>query len=71
MAPLSQFDKNQMQNSKEMLHGASDYGTKLVQNNQTKMSCHCPIKETGTQDFIWLKVVSLDRSWLIGLTDDL
>jgi len=28
------------------------------------------IKGTGTQDLIWLKVVSLDRSWLVGLTDD-
>ena len=29
------------------------------------------LKGTGTQDLIWLKVVSLDRSWLVGLTDDL
>ena len=29
------------------------------------------IKGTGTQDLIWLKVVSLDRSWLVGLTEDL
>ena len=28
-------------------------------------------KGTGTRDSIWLKVVSLDRSWLVGLTDDL
>ena len=28
-------------------------------------------KGTGTQDLIWLKVVSLDRSWLVGLTEDL
>jgi len=28
------------------------------------------IKGTGTRDLIWLKVVSLDRSWLVGLTDD-
>jgi hypothetical protein len=28
-------------------------------------------KATGTQDLILLKVVSLDRSWLVGLTDDL
>ena len=26
-------------------------------------------KGTGTQYLIWLKVVSLDRSWLVGLTD--
>ena len=26
---------------------------------------------TGTRDLIWLKVVSLDRSWLVGLMDDL
>ena len=26
-------------------------------------------KGTGTRDLIWLKVVSLDRSWLVGLTD--
>ena len=25
------------------------------------------IKGTGTRDLIWLKVVSLDRSWLVGL----
>ena len=31
----------------------------------------CPLKGTGTRDLIWLKVVSLDRSWLVGLTDDL
>ena len=24
-------------------------------------------KGTGTRDLIWLKVVSLDRSWLVGL----
>ena len=29
------------------------------------------VKGTGTRDLIWLKVVSLDRSWLVGLTDDL
>ena len=29
------------------------------------------VKGTGTQDLIWLKVVSLDRSWLVGHTDDL
>ena len=29
------------------------------------------IKGTGTRDLIWPKVVSLDRSWLVGLTDDL
>ena len=28
-------------------------------------------KGTGTRDLIWLKVVSLDRSWLAGLTDEL
>ena len=28
-------------------------------------------KGTGTRDLIWLKVVSLDRYWLVGLTDDL
>ena len=32
---------------------------------------YCNIfKGTGTRDLIWLKVVSLDRSWLVGLTDD-
>jgi hypothetical protein len=25
------------------------------------------LKGTGTRDLIWLKVVSLDRSWLVGL----
>ena len=30
-----------------------------------------PFKGTGTRDLIWLKVVSLDSSWLVGLTDDL
>ena len=29
------------------------------------------IKGTGTQDLICLKAVSLDISWLVGLTDDL
>ena len=29
------------------------------------------IKGTGTRDLIWLKVVSLDRSWIVWLTDDL
>ena len=29
------------------------------------------IKGTGTRDLIWLKVISLDRSWLVGLTEDL
>ena len=29
------------------------------------------LKGTVTQDLIWLKVVSLDRSWLVGLTEDL
>ena len=29
------------------------------------------LKGTGTRDLIWLKVVSLDRSWLVGLTDDI
>ena len=29
------------------------------------------LKGTGTRDLIWLKVVSLDRSLLVGLTDDL
>ena len=24
------------------------------------------LKGTGTRDLIWLKVVSLDRSWLVG-----
>jgi len=26
-----------------------------------------PLKGTGTRDLIWLKVVSLDRFWLVGL----
>ena len=29
------------------------------------------LKGTGIHDLIWLKVVSLERSWLVGLTDDL
>jgi len=29
------------------------------------------IKGTGTRDLIWLKVVSLERSWWVGLTEDL
>ena len=28
------------------------------------------VKWTGTRDLIWLKVISLDRSWLVGLTDE-
>ena len=31
----------------------------------------CLFEGTGTRDLIWLKLVSLDRSWLVGLTDDL
>ena len=34
-------------------------------------SCDIAIKGTGTQDLIWRKVVSLDRSWLVGLMDEL
>ena len=37
------------------------------------MACLLPeleFKGTGTRDLIWLKVVSLDRSWLVGLTGD-
>ena len=33
--------------------------------------CYSVFKGTGTRDLIWLKVVSLDRSVLVGLTDDL
>ena len=29
------------------------------------------VKGTGTRDLIWLKVVSLERSWWVGLTEDL
>ena len=29
------------------------------------------LKGTGARDLIWLKVVSLDRSGLVGLMDDL
>jgi len=29
------------------------------------------LKGTGTRDMIWLKVVSFDRSWLVGHTDNL
>ena len=32
---------------------------------------HFLLKGTWTRDLIWLKAVSLDRSWLEGLTDDL
>ena len=34
-------------------------------------NCITFLKGTVTRDLIWLKVVSLDRSWLVGLTDDL
>ena len=37
----------------------------------TKLQTIHYLKGTGTRDLIWLKVVSLDRSWLVGLTDDL
>ena len=40
-------------------------------NQEQKLQCFCPFKGTGTRDLIWLKVVSLDRSWLVGLTDNL
>ena len=36
----------------------------IIQNNNI-------FKGTGTRDLIRVKVVSLDRSWLVGLTDDL
>jgi len=29
------------------------------------------LKGAGTRDLIWLKVVSLERSWWVGLTEDL
>ena len=29
------------------------------------------LKGTGTRDLFWPKVVSLDRYWLVGLTDNL
>ena len=32
---------------------------------------HVILKGTGTRDLIWLKVVSLERSWWVGLTEDL
>jgi hypothetical protein len=28
------------------------------------------LKGTGTRDYNWLKVVSMERSWSVGLTDD-
>ena len=34
-------------------------------------TCFICFKGKGTRDLIWLKVVSMDRSWLVGLTDDL
>ena len=42
-------------------------------SNGTRRSrlVNCPFKGTGTQDLIWLKVVSLERSWWVGLTEDL
>ena len=44
----------------------SDYVNRLV-----KPFFLATFKGTGTRDLIWLKVVSLDRSWLVGLTDEL
>ena len=37
----------------------------------TKSSKRNHLKGTGTRDLIWPKVVSLDRSWLVGLTEEL
>ena len=46
--------------------------TKLLTHEKIlKILCYSLFKGTGTRDLIWLKVVSLDRSWLVGLTDDL
>ena len=42
-----------------------------MKSNRKHLKAPCFLKGTGTQDLIWLKVVSLDRSWLVGLTDDI
>ena len=53
-------------------YDSRDLVLSIHEKNQTlKISCHFPIKGTGTRDLIWLKVVSLDRSWLVGLTGDI
>ena len=49
-------------------HSSPDL-TLLTKKVPKKKQCHSPFKGTGTRDLIWLKVVSLDRSWLVGLTD--
>jgi len=42
----------------------------MEKNQHSKILRPFPFKGTGTRDLIWLKKVSLDRSWLVWLTDD-
>ena len=46
-------------------------GERPVRKPYKMANLNVRVKGAGTRDFIWLKVVSLDRSWLAGLTDDL
>ena len=46
------------------------YG-KLYANKHYLMYSKYSLKGTGTRDLIWLKGVSLERSWWVGLPEDL
>ena len=46
-----------------------DTPVKLAQKFPKGFGQGSNLKGTGTRDFIWLKAVSLDRSWLVGLMD--
>ena len=43
----------------------------IIKHGKHNFIQNANLKGTGTRDLIWLKVVSLDRPWLVGLTDDL
>ena len=50
-----------------------NYIHKLVSCKKKSLENSCfmgLVKGTGTRDLIWRKVVSLDRSWLVGLPDE-
>ena len=56
----------------EDFEAARKCGGTLINHWYSEQNQYCIIfTGTGTGDLIWLKVVSLDRSWLVGLTDDL
>jgi len=52
-----------MRNQKEL----TENGAMSLKSDQDNFDLYLLLKGTGTRDLIWLKVVSLDRSWLVGL----